>query len=46
MVKDPITGVSGYHFLGVFEPRGTKEVNGQQYRLYRRIAESFPVLRG
>lgn len=44
--KDPITGASDYRFLGVFEPCGTRELSGQLYRRYRRIAESFPILRG
>lgn len=42
--RDPITGVSGYRFLGIFEPDGTKDVDGRVHRRYRRVSESFPVL--
>lgn len=44
--KDPISGRLEYRFLGVFEPSGkTGLEDGEEYRVFQRVRDSFPILR-
>lgn len=43
--KDPVTGISGYRFLGVFVPDGTKVVDGRAYRRRVRVSEEIGIIK-